>query len=78
MLISHGHVVATVVPGRRRNDIARRFGPRARHAGFAIIVSRRQLMNDDDELDVHLLAAARGKASPISFSCSWAPQVVAC
>jgi hypothetical protein len=78
MAISHGHVVATVAPRRRREDVARRFGRRAALSGYILVVPRGHLVDEHGELDLHVFAAARGQASPIRFRCASKAHNLAC
>jgi hypothetical protein len=78
MVVSHGDVVATFRPRGRRADIARDRGAWALRSGFEILVRRRQLIDDEGDLDVHVFAAARGRAAPIGLHCSSGRMDIGC
>jgi hypothetical protein len=78
MVVSHGRVVATATPRRRRKDIARRFGPGAAQSGWIVSVPRRRLIDRSGDLDVHFFAGIGGQASRIPFHCGDGRHDLAC
>ena len=75
LVVSHGRVVAASRPNVRRSDIKPADGGSG--TGFEFTVPGLALIDDDGDIDAHVLGAGLGSASQLTVDCR-TPQLVGC
>jgi hypothetical protein len=75
IVVSHGRVVAAEAPNVRRPDIPPASGGSG--TGFRLSVHGLRLIDDDGEIDAHVLGGGLGAASLLTVDCR-TPQLVGC